>query len=623
MSDRVSVTNALSGDGPADDHAWATALDRALWRDLVGIGDESAFAAAWIGLTCRSVPGAIGGCLLLREASGGVRLAAAWPDGAGLTSGLAAAAKVALDAGRGVVQPPAEGTAHSLAFPIALGDKTAGVAAIDVTPPPSRDVRPAMRQLQWATAWVRARLLAAELRQTGESAARLEAATDLLAAALEHPNSDAANRAAATGLATRLACERVSIGFLRGGRCRLASVSNSAAFGKQMTLTQAIEEAMDEAIDQFALVLIPPPEDAVLVTVAHARLAGLHAPATVLTLPLLVRDKPIGAMTLERPLDRPFSIHDIALAEAVAGILGPALADKRELDRWLIARAGDSALAFLASLVGPAHLGRKLGLAGLAVLVLAACFARGTYTVHAHARITGTVQRAIVAPFDGFIREAPVRAGDIVRSGAVVAALDDRDLVLERLRWVTDRQVHMAEYDQALSAGKRADAVRMQSQIAQANAQIRLADEQLARTRLIAPFDGLVVSGDLSQSIGAPARRGDVLFEIAPLDDFRVELRVPESQIADVAAGQSGALVLSALPNERMTLTVERVTPVADARDGQMTFRADGLLDARSPRLRPGMEGIARIDGGQARLVWIWTRSFRHWLRLTAWSWLP
>ena len=67
-----------------------------------------------------------------------------------------------------------------------------------------------------------------------------------------------------------------------------------------------------------------------------------------------------------------------------------------------------------------------------------------------------------------------------------------------------------------------------------------------------------------------------------------------------------------------------RVTPVADAEDGRMTFRADAALAGRQVEgLRPGMEGTARIGAGRERAVWVWTRSFRHWLKLAAWSWFP
>ena len=481
-----------------------------------------------------------------------------------------------------------------------------------------------MRQLQWAAAWVRERLRETETKRATESWVRLEAAVDLLAATLEQPTASAASRVAATELAAKLNCERVAIGFIRRGRTRIASISHSAAFGENIALIRAIEAAMDEAVDQFALVLTPPPDDAILVTAAHDRLGAMNAPATVLTVPLLRAERAVGAITLERPVDRSFTERDVALAEGVAAILGPALTDKRRADRLLLLRAADSVRAGFAAVLGRGHLGLKLTLLAVAALGLAGAFVRADYTVHAHARIAGTVQRAIVAPFDGFIREAPVRAGDVVKQGDLLAALDDRDLVLERLRWVTERQVHAAEYDQALSAAKRADVVRLQSQVAQADAQIRLADEQLAHTRLTAPFDGLVVSGDLSQSIGAPVRRGDMLFEVAPLNDYRVEMKVPESQVADVNAGQSGELVVAALPDQVLALTVRQVTPVADAEDGQMTFRADAVLTGAEPaRLRPGMEGVAKIEAGRARVVWIWTRSFQHWLRLATWSWLP
>ena len=67
-------------------------------------------------------------------------------------------------------------------------------------------------------------------------------------------------------------------------------------------------------------------------------------------------------------------------------------------------------------------------------------FAYGPYRIDTAVRIEGSVRRVIAAPFDGFIAEARVRAGDEVKAGeTVVARLDDRDLVLERLRSVTER----------------------------------------------------------------------------------------------------------------------------------------------------------------------------------------
>jgi hypothetical protein len=133
----------------------------------------------------------------------------------------------------------------------------------------------------------------------------------------------------------------------------------------------------------------------------------------------------------------------------------------------------------------------------------------------------------------------------------------------------------------------------------------------------------LVVSGDLTKSIGAAVRRGDVLFEVAPLSNYLVELHINESQIADVAIGQHGDLVVSALPDQAFPFVVDRITPVATAKEGSTFFTVEGRITAASERLRPGMEGIGKIDVDDRRLIWIWSRSILHWLQISAWKWIP
>jgi hypothetical protein len=110
---------------------------------------------------------------------------------------------------------------------------------------------------------------------------------------------------------------------------------------------------------------------------------------------------------------------------------------------------------------------------------------------------------------------------------------------------------------------------------------------------------------------------------LAPLANYRIELRVDESQIADVALGQQGELVVAALPEETFPFTIERITPVASTREGATYFSVEGRLTASSERLRPGMEGIGKIDVDERRLIWIWLRPLLHWIRVATWKWLP
>jgi multidrug resistance efflux pump len=161
------------------------------------------------------------------------------------------------------------------------------------------------------------------------------------------------------------------------------------------------------------------------------------------------------------------------------------------------------------------------------------------------------------------------------------------------------------------------------AQLDQAKAQVMRVEDQLSRTTLVAPFDGIVVSGDLSQQLGAPVERGAVLFEVAPLESFRLVLKVDERDVSYLKVGQRGNLLLSAFPNDAIGFEVQKITPVSTPREGRNFFRVEAQLDRTDPRMRPGMEGVGKVEIDQRRYIWIWTRSVMDSLRLMLWQWLP
>ena len=126
-----------------------------------------------------------------------------------------------------------------------------------------------------------------------------------------------------------------------------------------------------------------------------------------------------------------------------------------------------------------------------------------------------------------------------------------------------------------------------------------------------------------SQLLGTPVEQGKLLFQVAPLDAYRVILEVDERDIASIELGQPGELTLSALPNQGMDFTVRQITPVSSQQEGRNYFRVEAQLDAPSDRVRPGMEGVGKITIGDRRLIWIWTHSLVDWLRSWAWKELP
>jgi multidrug resistance efflux pump len=169
----------------------------------------------------------------------------------------------------------------------------------------------------------------------------------------------------------------------------------------------------------------------------------------------------------------------------------------------------------------------------------------------------------------------------------------------------------------------RAD--RTQFVIAQAKsdevrAQLGLLEQRLSRSRVLAPFDAIVIEGDLSQSIGAPIEKGEVLLTIAPADQFRLIVEVDERDIANIRVDEDGVLALAALPNDTLSFKVERITPVAKSRDGRNFFEVEGKLNSVPASMRPGLQGVAKIRSIDRSLMWIWTHRFVDWMRIAVWS---
>ncbi|MBL8698309.1 MAG: HlyD family efflux transporter periplasmic adaptor subunit [Alphaproteobacteria bacterium] len=604
-------------------------LDRAVWNRLGEATSPAEVAAFWLPLQCRLVDDVVLGTILLPgDGTAAFQPAAFWPEaGNDRPADLFAAAERAIAERRGVIvghRPDAatRGTCF-VAYPFVGGGAIDGAVALAIADRPEAKLREVMRELQWGAAWIELARRRGHEAATRRRLERIGSTLDIAAVALEHADLKSSTQAVATELARRLECPLVAVGLAASGHSRVVAISHSASFGGRMNLTRRLAAAMDEAVDQESLVLYPPADDDVRITHAHGELANQLDDATILTVPLVSDSLCVGAICLQRPPGGRFEAAEIELCDTIAAILGPLLEEKRRNDRLVLLKLRDSLATQIGRLVGPGHVGRKLAALGLGAAIAFFAVAEGTHRVTAPARIEGLVQRVLVAPFDGYVAAQSARAGDRVRQGMVLASLDDRDLALEKLRWTTTRQQRLAEHDQALARRERAAINIIAAQIEQAEAQIALIGEQLARLQLVAPFDGIVVSGDLSQSIGAAVRRGDELLRIAPLDAYRVILAIDEVDMAHVVVGQKGHLKITSLIDAVLPYTIAGITPVTEVRDGRNVFRVEATLDVLDPGLRPGMEGVAKTDIGPRLLVRNWTDEALSWLRLKLWAWWP
>lgn len=608
----------------------ASRAESAAWARFSSANDTSEFCKSWLAILCLQIERVNGALLLLGPERDGTYVPAAiWPHEGRDVQYLSPAAERVLTEKRGLVVASDGGSVakrDQLAFvgyPIEVSGSLHGVVVLDVPAGSEASLQRALRLLHWASAWLIDEFRKRAVQERDARLSRLALAMDIVATAIQERHLAPSLLACANELAGRLNCERVSIGFERAGSTEVRAISHTATFDAKMDLARMIGEAMDEVLDLDVALVHPPRDEQEIPAIAHAELAREFRDAAVCSVPLLDDGHAIGVMTFERGKAGVFDIETVELCKTIGGLLGPILRLKRDSERSFWHRGRIALGAGAQVLFGPRHPGAKLVALIIVGTLLVCSVATGVYRVAARTVIEGAVQRVAAAPFDGYILQTFARAGDTVRNGQVLARLDDRDLKLEQSRLNAEREQLLRKHRQALATQDRAAMVIIAAQIDQTEAELSLTTDKIARSKLVAPFDGVVVSGDLNQLLGTPVEQGKVLFQVAPLDAYRVILQVEERDVAHVAVGQRGELTLSGIPDKIMDFTLTQITPVSTSLEGRNYFRVEAHLANASERVRPGMEGLGKIVVGQRKLIWIWGHSLYDWMRLSIWKWMP
>ncbi len=448
-----------------------------------------------------------------------------------------------------------------------------------------------------------------------------ESLLEFQATLLSHERFDEAATAFATEVALKLGFDRVAIGLIENKLLTVKAVSHSADVQSKYEVNRAIVAAMEEAIDQAAVISSPEITAGVpRVTLAHKALArntGNH----VCTIPLTRNGEIYGALTFERGADNKIEQEELGDCENIASLIGPVLLLKwSEEHPWHFKiRTGWAARQKKALQDNP---GLRIGLSAGIVVLLAVLLVPVQYNVSAPAHLEGSIQRSMVAPENGFLQQAYVRPGDKVKSGQLLADLADQELQLEKRKWESELAQHENAYGASLAGADRSELVINQAKAEEARTELDLAEQKIARSHILAPFDGIIIKGDLGQSLGAPVQRGDVLLTIAPVDAFRLMIEVDEREVAFIHPLQTGRVVLVSMPDTSLRFKVERITPVATTKDGRNFFDVEAtLINKHTNDLRPGLEGVAKINAGNRPLIWIWMHRVLDTIRMAFWSW--
>ena len=243
----------------------------------------------------------------------------------------------------------------------------------------------------------------------------------------------------------------------------------------------------------------------------------------------------------------------------------------------------------------------------------------------------------------GKVDELMVKEGDLVNSGDLVLRVDDKNFLagleqseasvrintidIERQEMRTknlERQFSRSSrlFEKGLIGEEEYETLRNQldlaridfssslERLAQAEAQLDQVLDNLSKTKIISPIDGVVTSLDIKVGETAIASStnipGSSLMTIANPASIYTEVLVDEADIANIELGQQAEIVAIAYPDQPMTGIVRFIAntaKIAHGRTGLSFVVKIDITDSGAVVLRPGMSCRAEIFTQQEQRV--------------------
>lgn len=517
----------------------------------------------------------------------------------------------------------------SLALP-GEGGRSAGAITLLVEPRSRQAIQSTLAMAEVIAGYVHTHAVRQELKRNTQSTRALDLATRLIGAINSAQGFKGAAIQTVNDLAKTLGADRVAMGWLRGNSVRVIAISDTEHFDRRMTMVQKMQAAMDECLDQDQAVVhpVPPADQDVLlsqaISHAHKELASGEKNLHVCSIPMRAGEDVLGVITIESratPDSPGVDLKTVELLQATMDLVSPVMRVRRSDDRILPLRVWDSMMWTGSWLVGPKHTAWKLAGVALIVAMIVVTVFTAEYRIGAAAELRPREKRALSMPFDGVIKKVMpgIEPGASIQAGQLLAELDDSELRLQAEESRSQMLVAQKTLDTARAQQNTGEAKKAEAQIEQARARLALLESRLERTKIVAPIGGTLISGDLKNRVGSTVKLGEGLFEIAPLDEMIAVVRVDESDVALIKEGGKGAIVTRTHPGTEFPVTIERIVPLAEAKDGKNLFEVRVKLDESAAWMRPGMGGRVSLDTGRRTLLEIGTRRIIDTVRLWLW----
>jgi membrane fusion protein (multidrug efflux system) len=224
----------------------------------------------------------------------------------------------------------------------------------------------------------------------------------------------------------------------------------------------------------------------------------------------------------------------------------------------------------------------------------------------------------VAAQRAGVVAKILQDTGQPVHKGDLLAELDDRQLVAEHdaaeaklhsceadlQDWEAETKVAEADLRRAEEmrkagintqeeldharyklVGSQFEIEKAKQNVSNAQANLRALDLEREKTRIEAPFDGVVARRYVRA--GQQVAIGDRLFWVTAVRPLRIRFTLPEKFIGQISKGQELKVSSAEAPATQHAAQVVQVSPVVDPSSG--TFEVVAQIVDAAPDLRPGM----------------------------------
>ncbi len=411
-----------------------------------------------------------------------------------------------------------------------------------------------------------------------------------------------ASSAVANEMVTFLGCSNVAVGVRGTGKTtdiQLKAISGVHKLDRTSSLSQTYEQTLHESDVRGVQGVFPAvDDDNAHLLLAHRQLAGAVHNEAVLSEPLFnAEGEAVGVwvFTGERNvLQSPRLSQFVSTASPhIAGAL--TLLQRCEKSKLQKAWA-----TFKEKTTKRTRQMIPLALLGLGLLMLVPI----RYRVRCNCVTEPMSRRFAVAPFDGTILSGFVEPGDVVKKGQVLAEMDGREVRLELSAKVAERQQARLQREIELTEGNVPKTFLSELENERLSSEAEVLAYRQNHLSVRSSIDGVVLSGSLERSEAASVRKGEVLFEIGPTDQMRVEIAIPAEDISQVRPGNNVKIWIEGREEAPLTAEIKSIHPRSEIRDAQNVFIAKIEFENKDDQFRPGMKGTVRIDGERRSLGW-------------------